>query len=411
MRNRNALQGKIINLRRGLAIYRVGASPYYRIRVWIPSQKKRIVKTTKTDDRAEAISIAEAFLNTLGTRGVLNEVPQSRAFETFANKLLLNEKARGERGEISKRLWTVTKFYLEHKKWGIFRRFAKTDIATIQTKHYHQYLDWVQEQEPTLRPATINHIASVFSKVLKLAQQEGIINSVPATPRVKRQDNPRSFFRFHPLVDKEHDEYQLLLKTAKTMAEEKVRVRETIVTDELYDFILFMTHSFMRPTESEIYALTHRDIAIADDPKRLIITIRKGKTGHRISNTMPAAVSVYARIKMRHQGYKKDDFLFLPNYKNRSGAKRIMQRQFNALLARCHLKQDRYSNTVHTLYSLRHTAICMRIILSKGQVNIFNLAKNAGTSVDQIERFYARNLPLSKEMAINLQSFGSGENP
>jgi hypothetical protein len=411
MRNRNALQGKIFNLRRGLAIYRVGASPYYRIRVWIPSQKKRIVKTTKTDDRAEAISIAEAFLNTLGTRGVLNEVPQSRAFETFANKLLHNEKARGERGEISKRLWTVTKFYLNHKHWGVLRRFAKTDIATIQTKHYHQYLDWVQEQEPSLRPATINHIASVFSKVLKLAQQEGIIDSIPATPRIKRQDNPRPFFRFHPLVDKEHDEYQTLLKTAKTMAEEKVRVRETIVTDELYDFILFMTHSFMRPTESEIYAITHRDIAIADDPKRLIITIRKGKTGHRISNTMPAAVSVYNRIKSRNQGHKNDDFLFLPAYKKRSSAKRIMQRQFNALLARCHLKQDRYSTTVHTLYSLRHTAICMRIILSKGQVNIFNLAKNAGTSVDQIERFYARNLPLSKEMAINLQSFGGADNP
>jgi hypothetical protein len=55
----------------------------------------------------------------------------------------------------------------------------------------------------------------------------------------------------------------------------------------------------------------------------------------------------------------------------------------------------------------RRNAISMRIILSEGQVNIFNLAKNAGTSVDQIERFYARNLPLSKEMAINLQSFGS----
>jgi hypothetical protein len=40
---------------------------------------------------------------------------------------------------------------------------------------------------------------------------------------------------------------------------------------------------------------------------------------------------------------------------------------------------------------------------SEGQVNIFNLAKNARTSVDQIERFYARNLPLSREMAINLQ--------
>jgi hypothetical protein len=35
------------------------------------------------------------------------------------------------------------------------------------------------------------------------------------------------------------------------------------------------------------------------------------------------------------------------------------------------------------------------------------LPKNAGTPVDQIERFNARNLPLSKEMAINFQSCGS----
>ena len=55
---------------------------------------------------------------------------------------------------------------------------------------------------------------------------------------------------------------------------------------------------------------------------------------------------------------------------------------------------------------LRSKAISTSIINSEGRVNIFNLAKNAGTSVDQIERFYARFLPLSKEMAINLQSFG-----
>ena len=40
---------------------------------------------------------------------------------------------------------------------------------------------------------------------------------------------------------------------------------------------------------------------------------------------------------------------------------------------------------------MRHTAICMRIILSHGKVNIFNLAKNAGTSVEQIEHFYAKH--------------------
>jgi hypothetical protein len=47
----------------------------------------------------------------------------------------------------------------------------------------------------------------------------------------------------------------------------------------------------------------------------------------------------------------------------------------------------------------------MRLTLSKDKVNIYTLAKNAGTSVNQIERFYARNLPLSAELVKNLQSF------
>jgi hypothetical protein len=34
----------------------------------------------------------------------------------------------------------------------------------------------------------------------------------------------------------------------------------------------------------------------------------------------------------------------------------------------------------------------------KSKVNIFNLAKNVETSVDQIEHLYARNLPLSAEL-------------
>ena len=50
----------------------------------------------------------------------------------------------------------------------------------------------------------------------------------------------------------------------------------------------------------------------------------------------------------------------------------------------------------------------MRIILSHGQVNIFNLAWNAWTSVNRIERCYAGHLPLSREMIKNLKSFGEG---
>ena len=72
----------------------------------------------------------------------------------------------------------------------------------------------------------------------------------------------------------------------------------------------------------------------------------------------------------------------------------------------CELKSNPVFEYTHSLYSLRHTAICMRLTLSKGKVNIYTLAKNAGTSVNQIERFYARYLPLSGELIKNLQSFG-----
>ena len=136
------------------------------------------------------------------------------------------------------------------------------------------------------------------------------------------------------------------------------------------------------------------------------MTVRDGKTGYRAANTMPAAVSVYERIKQRNPNADGEDYIFLPEYLNRTTAAKIIQRQFGELMDRSGLKVDKSTGKTHTLYSLRHTAICMRIINSEGQVNIFNLAKNAGTSVDQIERFYARFLPLSKEMARNLQSFG-----
>lgn len=241
---------------------------------------------------------------------------------------------------------------------------------------------------------------------MKSALDAGAILAVPATPRFKRKDNPRPFFLFYPLVNESNDQYKHLLEGADKMAQQGIKVRGVPVTLELRDIILFLIHSFLRPTEGEIYSLTHRDIVVAQNPKRLNISVARGKTGNRISTTMEAAVTVYARIKKRHKGYKDDDFLFLPDYKNRSHVKRIFQRQFSLLLKRCGLSKDRHKSS-HSLYSLRHTAICMRLVLSEGQVNIFNLAKNAGTSVEQIERFYARHLPQSAALAKNLHTFGS----
>jgi len=401
--SRQQLDGKIVHLRKGLAIYRVKASRFWYCRIWIPSKKRRIVKTTKVTTRAEAITVAEELFSAMGTRGALTQTPKNETFEFFADQLIRQERLRGERGELSPRLWTTTNFYLNHRVWGAVKYFSGRAIADISQADTHQYLDWVQQQDRTLSPGTLNHISISVRKVFKVAVFEKIIPVLFPMPRVKRKDSPRAFFTFHPLVPKKEDEWEKLKAAARKMAEEKVAVRGAIITDELYDFILFMVHSFLRPVESEIYALRHRDVAVSEppNPKGLILTIVDGKTGFRRVHTMPAAASVYERIKKRQGDYGSGGFLFLPQYLNRRHAIRVIQNQFNAVLDRAGLKSTHDGSNKHTVYSLRHTAICMRLVI--GEVNVFWLAKNSGTSVDQIERFYARSLPPSADVVRQLQ--------
>lgn len=395
---------KAINLYKGLSIYRVANSPNWMVRVWDRKRKKYLVKTTGETSSILARDAAQSLaLSMLRSEPI---VTTEFLFATYAQKLLRKTAILSETGERNANYVKTIHWAVQNIDWGLLDYFGDRDIRRVKTNTYQEYLAYLQKKRPDLSPSTKNTLTAAFRNVMKIAVEEGIIDTVPSTPRSKIKDNPRPFFRFHPLVTKEVDAYQKLLATAKAMSIENIEIRGVPVTDELYDILLFLTHSFVRPLSTELYAIRHRDITVADEPRRLIVTVRDGKTGYRAANTMEAGVSVYERIRSRHPDFDTDDYIFLPGYSNRTTAGKIIQRQFSALLDRADLQIDPFTGKAHTLYSLRHTAICMRIVNSHGKVNIFNLAKNAGTSVDQIERFYARHLPLSAELARNLQSFG-----
>ena len=374
------------------------------VRVWDRKRKKYITKTTGETSSILAKEAAQSLA--LSLLRAEKPVELEYAFHTYARKLLHKSRLQSDAGERNAQYVKTIHWAVQNADWGLLDYFGDMDVRKVKSMHFQEYLGWLQKKRPALAASTKNTLNATFRNVMKMAVDEGAIDAVPSTPRSKLKDNPRPFFRFHPLVSKEEDAYQALLTAAKQMAEDKVIVRGVPVTDELYDLLLFLSHSFVRPLTTELYAIRHSDVTVADDPKRLVVTVRDGKTGYRAANTMPAAVSVYERIKQRNPNADGEDYIFLPEYLNRTTAAKIIQRQFGELMDRSGLKVDKSTGKTHTLYSLRHTAICMRIINSEGQVNIFNLAKNAGTSVDQIERFYARFLPLSKEMARNLQSFG-----
>ena len=403
-KSKNALDGKIITISRGLAIYKVKASPFWQVRIRDPRIKRYIVRSTKETSRIQARAAARELAHEV--LGNEKRVEREFTFRYYASRLI----AKGERliaqGERNANYVRTIRLCLNNPEWGLEKAFHVRDVRELKTRDYQEFMDKLAKKRPDLSTSTRNMLTATFRNVLKVARDDGVIDSIPATPRTRQQDNPRSYFAFHPLVAKENDVYQAILKAAQELAAEEHVTRGVPVTDELYDLILFTTHSFVRPIVSELYALKHKDVTVADDPRRLLLTIRNGKTGFRVANTMPAAVSVYDRIKQRHTGAGPDDYLFFPDYENRETASKIVQRQFREVMKRAGVEDDPSTKVKYTIYSLRHTAICMRLVLSHGQVNIYNLAKNAGTSVEQIERFYAKRLPLSREMAINLQQFG-----
>lgn len=421
-KSKHSLKGSITTLRRGVAIYQTHASPYWYARVWDPRTQRNTVRSSRETSKIKA----KAFANQLALDlfGSKPPVPLDRTFHYYCRRLIEKMDSLAAQGERNANYTKTITSFLQNKQWGLMDAFKHHDIAEIKTKDFLEYLDRISQKRPDLSSSTRNMLTATFRNVMKGAVLDGVIDAVPATPRSRQRDNPRAYFPFYPLVSREDCVWTKVRHGAQALAKDHQAKREqaakkgepkTILddrklrivpaTDELYDLILFTVYSFVRPTTSELYAIKHEDIVVADNPRRLLVTIKNGKTGYRVTNTMERAVEVYERIKARNPDHKPSDYLFYGDYQNRTTVRNFVQRQFRLVMQLAGVKDVPEAKLKYSIYSLRHTAICMRIVLGGGKVDIYTLAKNAGTSVEQIERFYAKNLPISAELARNLHHF------
>ena len=409
-KSKHSLNGPIIKIRRGLAIYRTNASPYYYARVRTP-KGTHVVRSTKETSRINARAAAEELASAILTKAG-PVVPTNLTFRYFAEQFVAEAKVAVERQTRNPAYARDSEYTITNKHWGLNTHFDDLDVRNITTAEFSAFMRSVVTKKPDISQSILTALTSTFRNVMKIAVERSVILTVPQTPKPKvGKSTPRPFFRFRPLVSKDEDQYLKLLAGLRKLEKEQVKVRGVLVTKEIYDLVVFLTNSFLRPTYTELYALRHADVTVSEMPKSLMLTVRKGKTGYRVANTMETCVDVYERICQRfkeandNKNPTGEDYVFFPKLK-RTHARRVAQNQLNEALKVAGLKIDPFTGQKHTMYSLRHTAICMRLVLSKGQINPYTLAKNAGTSVEIIEQHYAKNLPLSENLVRNLQSFG-----
>ena len=389
----------IKHLRRGLSIYKTGRSPFWHARIYDAVKKKYVVRSTKETNRIEAAEVAEEIVEAYKKKqNPSHAVSKDRSFEHYAKILseITKQKARSSSnkyafGDQSKILFRETD--------GLVSYFGKYDVGKITPGMVRDYLLFLdQRRDNPLAMSTKSKQCGVIRQVLMIALEDGVIDIIPPMPKIRTVDKPRISFT--------EAEYSLLLETARSIADgAETLVRGIPVTREHYNVIVFAVHSFLRPTETELFGIRFCDIEVMnEDPQHLLMTLT-GKTGYRKSATLKAAVDIFEKQQAMHIGYKPTDYLFMPEYENRTTAVNTYRRIFNYFLEQAGLKKDKDGND-RSPYSLRHYALQTRLVKSDGKVNIYWLAEYAGTSVDQLERFYLKNLAPSAAKVRNIQSFG-----
>jgi integrase len=397
---------QVAGLPEKLKIFRIAGSKYWQVRIF--NYGRYVGRSLKTTDVDDAQLQARAFYEDLVLKGQVIpnsgsnflQVPanQQHLLHDLIEEILQRELKRVSRDEIKKESWLMTKIRLE----GLIFDFLKPrSLKSINTKTIEDFVNFLTQKN--LSGATILGYLAHLRKLLRLMFVRGVIKQMPLFPRVKLQLNSRGAFTV--------TEYKLILQKSKELTREtyadwapgkRVWINEAYHTmpAEMNGLIRFMVYTFVRP--GDLRQLQHKHIEIIKGQfNYLRLTLPEVKRHKAPIVSLPPAVGIYERLvqRQRAQGFgRPNDYVFFPEEGNRRRMLDIVGWLFNWILNDLGIKRGPHG-AMRSLYSLRHTAITFRLIFG-GNIDLLTLARNARTSVEMIEKFYAST--LSAEMNIAL---------
>ena len=362
-----------------LKLFRMPASRYWYVRMYMRG-RGLVKKSTQCEKLADAKHFAITWYEDLLLEKRAYQAIGAESFAVFASKLQDTQGRQIKRGELSEDMLDADKMRLDK---DLLPHFAGTHISKIDYNAVDAFLDELKD-ERNLSQSTLKKYVVTMRKVLKEAERDGAINYIPTLPTVKRNDTPRPWFS--------PKEYHKVLDACRELRDNPPP-KYQFDFGELYDFIVFMIHTFLRPSEWKMLQNKHIRFLEQDGIEQLVISVPNTKTirsgGAIDSTSTEVAADVYSKKLLKRHDNEKD-FLFLNEIKDREYAQDRMSSMFSFVVGRANLETDKYGQK-HTTYSLRHSALCYQILKTRGK-ELFGLAKNARTSVLMLEKFYLSDL-------------------
>ena len=420
-----------------LVIFKMAASKFWQVRCWVAGRTHR--KSTQSQSTQVARHFARQFYeqlladhrianldaqvksNKVGltatskshpnltcdssakTNGWTPDTPlRTPPFAIYADHLLRDEQARVDRREYTLGSLQVLRNRLEGVILPAMGDYPVTDI------NYARLQNFTHSLSERFSSITVSQYLIAVRKVLSAAVSLGALQSLPEFPKVKAQTNSRGPFT--------PTEYWQLLRTSRALCGQRppddantLRVRHGLrqsdhtMPPDMAWVIGFMVNSFIRP--SDLKTLKHKHVEIVRNAHvYLRLTLPATKSHDKPIVTLQPAIRVYRALTQYHRlqdNANPNDYLFLPQHKDRAYAARVLAFYFNWVMAETGLKHGAQGQP-RSLYSLRHSSITFRLLYGHG-IDVLTLARNARTSVDMINRHYASTLTAEQNIGI-LQS-------
>lgn len=451
-----------------LYIYKNEASRYWWVRYY--AEKRILRSSTKTENKREALEAAKAFYDEIQLRiATGKKLGKKSSFEYCAKDWLSQQKARVATKSLSNESY---KQYDYRLKKHILPFLGDYELSEIDYQTLNNFLTFVSSTEDKLSVATVKMYLGIAGQIMTHAEKMNLIARAPHLPKVKAKTNARGYFtvaeyrklwsraralrgkgfQYRKLTEQEAKENgygdQTLVITEAGTSKLGRFIKRVDITDDLYQLIVFMTNSFVRPTD--IKNMQHKHVEIVErDHTYLYLKLPPSKNKKDPIITMPKAVEVYRRHTENYQLVEKieqasfkrqladfketnkdfsvskveeqlktqkltqrerkalnaklnlhkklskgmsrltgpENYIFMPHYEDRKTALKMLQNQFDVLLTLTGLRISA-SGEERSMYSLRHTCITYRYMYGE-KIDLLVLARNARTSPEMIDKHYA----------------------
>jgi integrase len=370
-------------------------NPKWQVRIRVPKATGYRVVSTKTPDQREAERFALDLYEELYLHVKSGGTIQSRTFKQVFEEWRKNINLMGHTRQGGS--WDATVHRIE--SYAV-KFFGHMKIDTIGPLQFAEFWAWRKTNYNRTKPSngTLRRERTSILPVFKFAVTRGYLQSVPDT------EPPKATLERRPTFTQE--EWRKIYTAARKWVKEgeiKATWRQRFISQQ---YVLVLANTGLRV--GELRGLRWSDLRTVStkDGSRLIAEVR-GKTGSREVVFQDGAEAYIKRIyDLRVEELTDtpptDEVIFC--HKDGSPIQ-SMKTAFNSLLKFAEVPIERNGGS-RTIYSLRHFYATMRL---SNDTSPFLLAKQMGTSVEMLEKFYGQT--VSSELAAEITKAGRSKEP